>query len=183
MALTPEELRIKILQDRGDKKREREREQLVKQAQQRQFMQQMLGTGLMLASGGAGLPGLLGKIPGLQKAMTATKVIDTGKSLTEVPTTFAKVMKLLSPATKTTRAGTAATEAINKMFFRGISDMLIPDKQTGLLEFDASQRSQKTQGYLGDLVSGVGSWKDAAALEHNPYKWFDDDRIRYPSLD
>lgn len=94
-------------------------------------------TGLTVASGGAGLPALLQKIPAVAKAA-------------EAGGTLGKIFKFLDATKKTTRASVYGTNILNKMIHRGIGDLLIPDT--------IKDYEKKAKGYLGDVGTETAAW-------------------------
>lgn len=97
----------------------------------------IITTGLTIGTGGAGLPALLSKIPGVANVMKAGG-------------TLSKVAKFLDATQKTTRAGVYGTNILNKLIHRGIGDLIIPDT---VKDYD-----KKAQGYLGDIGTETSSW-------------------------
>ena len=189
--MTPEMLKMSALSNIGAKKQNVALQDDAKKAQENAMMQTALMAAFTLASGGAGIPGLLSKIPGVGQAMTATNVAGAtggaggalpglGGSMVGAQTlkypAFAKAMKFLSPAAKTTAGGTAASEALNRMIIRGLTDVMLKDpSKSGDPQFASGQKKSKWEGYLSDVLfggqrlAGYQTPNAQGALPVNPY--------------
>tara|TARA_R100000808_G_scaffold3720_1_gene12844 strand:+ start:6999 stop:7760 length:762 start_codon:yes stop_codon:yes gene_type:complete len=143
-----------VLRDKNKKEREAES----KAAAQRikNLVETAVATGLTFATGGAGLPALLSKIPALGKVIKGSK-------------TLTSIAKFLNAAQKTSRAGVYGTNILNNLIHRGVADLIIPDVDRG------SNVEQKVQGYLADVAAGTtayaGSFMPDAAHPWTGEKW------------
>jgi len=59
---------------------------------------------------------------------------------------LANLIKVLDATKKTSRAGAFGTNILNRMIYRGIGDILVPDNPR------AKDMSKKMRGYMGDIA-------------------------------
>ena len=137
MAISPELYKLKHGLGWSSKRKAISDAEKAKKQKAKDNLSTLISLGLTLATGGAGLPATLSKIPQI------AQVVD------KVPK-LAKLVKFLNATKATSRAGTYGKNILNKFIHRGIGDMLIPDT--------IRDPEKKMRGYQSDIISELAGW-------------------------